>query len=401
MDASGLDARLPEDRGHDLASFASAPDTPPVDALVGNSADAFDTDAMGFSPDAPADYVSTDSSDATSSDLSARIWNTPPDSSGIDSFPQVADARTADSADLGSETGNAGCDGIGCLSNEWQVMGGTPASGIGATYWGADKNLGVFWRGTDNHLKHRRLTLGNGKNAWSDEQDLGGTLASDPAASSRANGVVDVFWRGTDNHLKHRSFFAADGWSREEDLGGTLASAPAAVSWEPFALYVFWRGTDGKLKQMCFDYASNGWRAESDLGFLIPAEPTVMFRSYGIMDVFWRGTDGALQHIWSYDSANWIGVQNLGGTIAAGSSPAATARRDGWIDVVWRGTDYRAKHIGMDLHSHWSPVEDLGGNLASSPVATTTGDGRLVVFAKDAQTGQITHRVWSETSQPR
>jgi len=54
------------------------------------------------------------------------------------------------------------------------------------------------------------------------------------------------------------------------------------------------------------------------------------------MDVFWRGFNGALQHTWSLDGTNWYVVQDLGGAIAADSSPTATGRRDGWIDVFWK-----------------------------------------------------------------
>jgi hypothetical protein len=149
---------------------------------------------------------------------------------------------------------------------------------------------------------------------------------------------------------------------------------------------------------MAMDYANSNWSAEIDMGTALQGAPAVMFRSYGIMDVFWRGADGDLQHIWSYDAGSWIGVQSLGSSLAAGSSPTATARRDGWIDVLWRGTDDRLKHIAMDLHSQWSPVEDLGGDLDSSPSATSWRVGQLDVFAKDAPTGKLAHRVWRDDS---
>jgi hypothetical protein len=354
------------------------------------SADTATFDTPSESLDAPTDAPSPNDwpQDATSieSGLDSGDVEPPPLDVARDHFGPVDMSN-----DPGTE--NSDCGETGCPTDGWQTIGGTPASGPGAAYWGPSKNLSVFWRGTDDHLKHKWLAENN---AWSKEEDLGGALLSDPAAASRGDDIVDVFWQGPDHRLKHKWRRSGDPWAPEEDLGVTLASAPAAVSWEPFALYVFWRSADGKLKQMSLDYASNSWTAELDLGFSLQAEPGAMVRSYGIIDVFWRGTTGSLQHIWSFNGDSWIGVQDLGGAIAADSSPTATARRDGWIDVLWRGPDDRAKHISMDLHSQWSSIEDLDGNLAGSPDATSSGDGSLDVFARDALTGQIVHRMWHE-----
>ncbi len=403
---AGLDAgsghQSPEDLRPDLAPFAveSAPEMPFVDALVSDV-----TDAPASRPsDASIERGLDAAADGGTFDGSSDSVDAPMEAPLPDDLPKDAafDERALDSADLAPSsldvswdqgTERSDCGETGCPTNGWQLIGGRPASGPGVACWGPSKSVSVFWRGADDHLKHKWLAKND---IWSDEEDLGGTLISDPAATSRGTDMVDVFWQGPGGHLKHKWYRSGDQWSPEQDLGVTATSAPAAVSWEPFALFVFWRGTDGNLKQMSLDYASNSWSAEADLGIAAEADPAAMVRSYGIIDVFWRGAAGTLQHVWSFNGATWIGVQDLGGAIAADSSPTATARRDGWIDVLWRGPDNRAKHISMDLHSEWSSVEDLDGNLAGSPDATSRADGTLDVFARDALTGQIAHRVWSD-----
>ena len=322
------------------------------------------------------------------SDLAATATGVTPDVplfSGIDTPPVL------DSSQGGVDTGSAARDGAGAPTNTWELIGGTPVSGPGATQWGPGQNIDVFWRGTDDHLKHKWFS---DTGTWSLEEDLGGTLASEPAATSRTTNMRDVFWRGTDNHLKHRCYSYS-----EQDLGGALASSPAAASWGALALHVFWQGSDGNLKHKSMDYATDIWTDEIDLGIPVQSDPAALYRNNGVMDVFWRGFNGALQHTWSLDGTNWYVVQDLGGAIAADSSPTATGRRDGWIDVFWKGTDNHLKHIFMNPFSQWSLIEeDLGGDLASSPDATSWDAQRLDVFAKDAPTGQMAHFVWNEDS---
>ena len=67
---------------------------------------------------------------------------------------------------------------------------------------------------------------------WTGEESLGSQLpiGASPAVSSWAPGRLDVFWRGAAGDLRHK-WFANGGWSAEEELGGTLWSDPDAVSW--------------------------------------------------------------------------------------------------------------------------------------------------------------------------
>ena len=73
-------------------------------------------------------------------------------------------------------------------------------------------------------------------------QDLGGNLAAgaSPTATGRRDGWLDVFWRGTDNHLKHVWMNPlSQWWLVEEDLGGDLASSPDATFWGTQRLDIF------------------------------------------------------------------------------------------------------------------------------------------------------------------
>jgi len=155
----------------------------------------------------------------------------------------------------GVDTGSAARDGPALL----RIPGNSLAarrSGPGATQWGPGQNIDVFlaWYRTitlsTSGFRHRYLVARRGSR---------GTLASEPAATSRTTNMRDVFWRGTDNHLKHRCYSYSDGWSLEQDLGGALASSPAAASWGALALHVFWQGSDGNLKHKSMDYATDIW----------------------------------------------------------------------------------------------------------------------------------------------
>jgi len=80
---------------------------------------------------------------------------------------------------------------------------------------------------------------------WSDWEDLGGILVSEPGVSSWAPGRLDVFVRGTDNALWHKWYNGS--WSGWESLGGTLNSGPGAVPWDYNRIDVFVCGTNRHL----------------------------------------------------------------------------------------------------------------------------------------------------------
>ncbi len=351
--------------------------------------------------------IATESTDGPAGEDAHDAWDVP-QSTQVDGEIDAAENAKGDTndanipcdvpsgVDLPSKTGQDGGDALDggfSLPSLWTLTGGELMSGPGVSPRGPGHDIDVFWRGADDHLKHRALL---DEQTWSAEEDLGGILTAEPAATSRTNNIVDVFWRGPDDRLKHKWHVQNVGWSFEEDLGGKMASAPAAASWGTLALHVFWRGPDGLLRQKSLDYATDVWTDEIEVGIPVEGAPAAIYRNNGVMDLFWRGPAGTLLHVWTLDGMNWSGEQDLGRAIAADSSPTAASRQFEWVDVFWKGPDGRLKHVWMTPDDRWSLIEeDLGGELVGSPDATSWGLGRLDVFAKDAVTGQLAHLAWN------
>jgi hypothetical protein len=233
-------------------------------------------------------------------------------------------------------------------TEDWETLGANAQSGPAIVAWNDKQSLSAFWRGADNHLKHKWFPFNDD---WSWEQDLGGNLTSDPAAVSWGGNRIDVFWKGTDGHLKHKWYPFNGDWSWEQDLGGNLTSDPAAVSKAP-----------------------------------------------GELNVFWRGTDGHVKHKWYPFNNDWSWEQDLGGNLASGSSPGAASRGPGQLNVFWKGTDNHLKHKWYPFNNDWSWEQDLGGNLTSSPDATSMAPTRLDVVARGPGNA-VMHQVWQERMQ--
>ncbi len=83
-------------------------------------------------------------------------------------------------------------------------------------------------------MRHSQL---NGS-TWSDWQNLGGNLASPPAAVSWGNNRVDVFAVWGDRTLRH-TWWDGTLWNEWESLGGDYAEEPAVATWGPGRLDVF------------------------------------------------------------------------------------------------------------------------------------------------------------------
>jgi len=76
-------------------------------------------------------------------------------------------------------------------------------------------------------------------------------------------------------------------------------------------------------------------------------------------------------------STDW---QDLGGSIALGSSPAAMASAVHPLDVFYRGEDDKLWHKYYS-GSAWSALDSQPGAIASSPAVASVGSGSLQVFA--------------------
>ena len=191
-------------------------------------------------------------------------------------------------------------------------MGAQPVAGEPSVVTSLPGTVDVFWKGGNGGLWHQYATGGG----WSAQQDMRmGTIGSPPRAAAQPDGAVDVVWRGSaDNHLWNASYVPGRGWRGPQDLGGSLASDPAPIASAPGRVNVFWKGTDGHLWNV-FQQAGAAWSAPSLLGMgTLGSRPWATGGPDGSMDVFWRGS--ADDNLWlaSYlPGRGWGGPQNLGG----------------------------------------------------------------------------------------
>ena len=176
---------------------------------------------------------------------------------------------------------------------------------------------------------------------WSQWEDLGGVLTSDPAVASWQANRLDVFGRGQNNALWHK-WWNGTSWSGWEDLGGVLTSAPAAVSWGPNRI-----------------------------------------------DVFGRGQNNSLWHKW-WNGSSWGEWEDLGGGVIS-SGPAATSTAPNRLEVFARGGNNQLLFRTWN-GTRWSGWQSLDGVLTSEPAAVSWGGNRLDVFAK-GQNNHLWH-IW-------
>jgi hypothetical protein len=287
-----------------------------------------------------------------------------------------------------------------------------PKDGVAVCSWGEGR-LDLFWRGPDDHLKHAWYPYDGG---WSWEQDLTADfklspMKGRPAACSWSEGRLDVFWRGTDDHLKHVWYPYGEDWSFEQDLTQQfaltpLASDPAACSWGEGRLDVFWRATGDHLKHVWYPFGED-WSWEQDLTAAFgygPINSSPEACSWGPerMDVFYE-SGGSLKHVWYPHGEDWSFEQDM--TAAFGHGPirsggAAAGWEPGRVDLFWETTGRHLGHAWFPWGDDWSGTEDLTNLRAGTynrifgpPAVCSWGPGRLDVFyvASDGTMRHIWH----------
>ncbi len=87
-----------------------------------------------------------------------------------------------------------------------------------------------------------------------------------------------------------------------------------------------------------------------------------------------------------------VGYENLGGTCAPGSSPAAASWGPGRLDLFIRGADDTLWHRAYE--DTWGEWESLGGVLTSDPAAVSWGTNRIDVFARGLD-NHLIHIAWT------
>ncbi|GAB3427794.1 PLL family lectin [Flindersiella endophytica] len=227
----------------------------------------------------------------------------------------------------------------------------------------------LFLRSSGGDLIHQYRLPGG---SWTRGINLGGDLASQPAAVSWGPGRIDVFARFTDNALWHRASTSGS-WTAWARLGGILTSAPAVTSWEPGRLDVFVRNVDDGLSHRAFD--SSAWTPWERLGGegTLSSSPAAAAWAPGRLDVFVRAAGNRLSHRAFNAGTGWTPWQAVvGGAMELTSQPAAASPASGRLDVVVRGTD-SAMHL-LRWTGSWSAWTSLGGTFSSGPGATDRGD---------------------------
>jgi hypothetical protein len=323
----------------------------------------------------------------------------------------------------------------------WESLGGTLTSAPGVASWAAGR-LDVFARGANNDLQHKWFDGG-----WSGWEGLGGALTSAPAVMSWGPGQLDILTRGVDETLQHKFF--SGGWSGWENLGGTLTSAPTMASWGPGQLDVFARGTNSTLQHKRW---AGGWSAWETLAGTVTSAPAVASRGTGQLDVFSLNTANDVQQesfansTWSTptrvfglappvattvpsrtsvyqtspggaafgtieyayvdsvgklihgrqrDPGDFASVQytSIGGNEAFVGQPGLTEQADGRVHVLGHTTngDVWVRNQTEKGSPGWGGWTDMGGWVTSTASTGTLPDGRLVVFAVDAD-GQLWQR---------
>ncbi len=218
--------------------------------------------------------------------------------------------------------------------------------------------------------------------SWTRGLNLGGDLASQPAAVSWAPGRMDVFARFTDDALWHRAYMAG-GWLAWEKIGGVLSSAPAVASWAPGRLDVFVRNIDNGLSHKAF--VNGQWSAWVRRGGVLTSSPTATSWAADRIDVFARNVDNTLSHI-AFQSGTWSAWHALAGATLT-SQPAAASPGNRQLDVVVRGTANEFRLLRWSDATSWTPWVSLGGVFTSGPGAADMGDDVRVVGA--GQSGSL------------
>jgi hypothetical protein len=201
-----------------------------------------------------------------------------------------------------------------------------------------------------------------------------------PAVTSLNFGRTDLFTRSSAGDLLHRYRRSGGWWTRSLNLGGDIASQPAAVSWASGRMDVFARGTDNALWQRTF--TDGAWLPWKRLGGLLTSAPSVASQASGRLDVFVRNTDDGVSYKSFRSGSGWAAWKRLGGAIT--SSPAATSWASGRLDVVVRNVhnDLSHKSFSNGTWSSWQRI--TGATLTSQPAIASPGTGQLDVVARSA-----------------
>jgi hypothetical protein len=210
-------------------------------------------------------------------------------------------------------------------------------------------------------------------------------LTSAPAACSWGTGRLDVFVRGIEGALWHK-WYGPLGWSEWTNLGGFIkpGTDPAAVAWGGNRVDVFVIGSNDSVWHKGWN--GSAWSSWEDLGLSggTPSGLGACVQETDLVALFVGHPNGSVQLIRNVtkDSSAPSTIENLGGNLQPGSSPAVIGGQyDSW-DVFIRGTDdsllHKKRYQDVFFYSDWSGWMNLAGDVTSSPAACQRGWEREV-----------------------
>ena len=252
--------------------------------------------------------------------------------------------------------------------------------------------------GTVLHNRHQAVTsptrpASNGT-LWTDNNSL---PVPNPQGESSCRGgicpftIATITWTDTQfifGLSANRSLVYKAGSSNQwnatwSNLGGNFTHAPVVVSPNPGSLAAIGIQEDQALYWKA--YQNGTWESTwTSLGGTWGTAISAVSRSSGFISVYGFESEGGnlQQSAWTPDddgSAKWVEILNLGG-ICFGS-PSVAAWNSSREDIFVQGSDDNLWHIYWN-GTTWSSFERLDGiTIVSPPLAVSSGENRLDVFA--------------------
>lgn len=217
-----------------------------------------------------------------------------------------------------------------------------------------------------------------------------------PALTHGAAGVVQAaaqYGDGGDVWTTQQTASAAPTWTGFTDLGGSMASAPAAANLAAGTTVLFAVDADGKLWAFVRSGTSPSWRNLGDQD-LVGTPSTTTVRD-GVQ-VFARTAAGTVKTIVFRDDLTVTAWTDLGGTVA--ETPAAVTYPGYRVALFARATDgsvvTKKQDAANTFPAAWTPTGQTG--VTGAPAAITDPvDGRTWIVTRD-DAGQI--QLWVETA---
>jgi hypothetical protein len=187
-------------------------------------------------------------------------------------------------------------------------------------------------------------------------------------------------------------------------MPGTATGGVGVASWGVNRLDAFFVTTHGTLGHVWSDDAGTNWAGVEDLGGWLPigSTPAAVSWGPGRIDVFVKNTANVIDHVWYEQTIpggfKWDVVSNY--TAGWGAhpdahlgSPAVSSWGPNRLDIFYVAPDRTVRHKWHDVGGWGYGEEPLGGQVVSAPAATSWGPGRIDIAAVGLTYG-ISHRAY-------